>query len=391
MNIGCKLFRAACLLIGSLALLSCSTPQTWVQLNLDQLPAGTPAADTIFVAGSFNNWNPAHTSHSMQKSGQGSYHLRLPLSEGSAEFKLTRGSWKTVETDAKGAHVPNRKLDLSKPGTFSLQVQGWQDLLLTADEKPASTAAANVRVLTDSFELPQLGRHRRIWLYLPPDYDTSARHYPVLYMHDGQNLFDSATGFSGEWGVDETLNALTAEGQTDGVIVVGIDHGDDQRIAEYAPWKNKQYGGGEGAAYMAFLVETLKPYIDQHYRTRAEPSFTGLVGSSLGGLISLYGALEYPDVFGRIGIFSPAFWFNPEIFAYTSQKLKPEAGQRFYFIASQRESEEMVPHMRQLWERMQQKGVAAENLHFKASQDGAHSEWYWQREFPQAFLWLMKK
>ena len=122
-------------------------------------------------------------------------------------------------------------------------------------------------ILSDAFDMPQLGRARRVWLYLPPDYESNPeRRYPVLYMHDGQNVFDEATSYAGEWGVDETLDAMHAAGELS-VIVVAVDHGVERRFDEYSPWNNAQYGGGEGDEYVDFLVETLKPYVDAHYRT----------------------------------------------------------------------------------------------------------------------------
>src|SRR5690606_33431334 len=132
---------------------------------------------------------------------------------------------------------------------------------------------------------------------LPPDYETSTKKYPVLYMQDGQNLFDNKTAYSGEWQIDETLNKLFSEGDY-GAIVIGIDNGGEKRIDEYTPWNNPKYGGGEGDLYMQFIAETLKPYVDSHYRTRPEKEYNALIGSSLGALISNYGGVKYRETFG---------------------------------------------------------------------------------------------
>ena len=155
----------------------------------------------------------------------------------------------------------------------------------------------------------QLNGQGWIWLYLPPDYATSTKRYPVIYMQDGQNLFDNKTSFSGEWEVDETLNKLHSEGDY-GAIVVGIDNGGNKRLDEYSPWKNSSYGGGEGDAYIDFIVQSLKPYIDTNYRTLSAPEYTCIFGSSLGALIATYAAIKYPGIFGKAGAFSPAYWFN---------------------------------------------------------------------------------
>jgi predicted alpha/beta superfamily hydrolase len=127
--------------------------------------------------------------------------------------------------------------------------------------------------MDENFFMPQLNRSRRIWLYLPPAYETSGLSYPVMYMHDGQNLFDVLTAYSGEWEVDEALNTLASQGHKV-PIVVGIDNGGTNRIGEYTPWSNPDYGGGDGDLYIRFIVETLKPYIDQHYRTLSDRSNT---------------------------------------------------------------------------------------------------------------------
>src|SRR5688572_7394439 len=173
----------------------------------------------------------------------------------------------------------------------------------------AGTLAENAYILDEAFYMPQLQRSRRIWLYLPPEYSASGKSYPVIYMHDGQNLFDATTAFGGaEWGIDETLNTVKNK-----CIIVGIDNGGAKRINEYNFYDNEQHGAGEGRAYVSFIVDTLKPYIDKTYRTLADRDHTFTAGSSLGGLISFYAAMWYPQVFGGGGIFSPAFWIVPHI------------------------------------------------------------------------------
>ncbi|HYE76358.1 MAG TPA: hypothetical protein VEI97_00090, partial [bacterium] len=157
-------------------------------LRLTAVPANTPPADPIYVAGSFNGWNPGQPAYRLTHTGS-LYTLTLPTSvRGPIEFKFTRGSWASVETTASGAALPNRTFTIpaSGPATVDLQVAGWDDLI--GNPPPSSTASPSVSILSQSFAMPQLGRTRRIWLYLPPGYATSTRSYPVLYMHDGQNL-----------------------------------------------------------------------------------------------------------------------------------------------------------------------------------------------------------
>ncbi|WP_373941728.1 alpha/beta hydrolase-fold protein [Polaribacter sejongensis] len=131
-----------------------------------------------------------------------------------------------------------------------------------------STKAANVSILQTTFVINGLNDiAHKIWLYLPPNYTTSTEKYDVIYMHDAQNLFDDATSFVGEWGIDETLNTLY-KNTGKNFIVVGIENGGEKRIEEYTPWKNEKYGGGKGAIYINFLVNKLKPFIDKKYRTK---------------------------------------------------------------------------------------------------------------------------
>jgi len=178
-----------------------------------------------------------------------------------------------------------------------------------------------------------------------------------------------------------------------GTIVIAIDNGDEFRSDEYIPWpsmalKGQAHQGGQGAAYVDFLALTLKPYVDAHYRTRPEVAHTGVAGSSLGGLISVYAALKYPRVFGRIGAFSPAFWVcNDSLRAYAKQHpAAPTA--RFYFVCGPKESETMLPLMTQWRDELRAEGVPAANLAFRVPADGEHREWFWRREFPAAYRFL---
>ena len=299
-------------------------------------------------------------------------------------------AWAAVETTASNGSVPNRSYTLgSSPATVLCQVLNWEDLAGGTPGTGASTAAANVSVISTTFAMPQLGRTRRVWLYLPPGYATSGRRYPVLYMQDGQNVFDAATSFSGEWSVDEALNQLTANGQDPtGCIVVAVDNGGGYRLDEYSPWNNPAYGGGQGALYVDFLAQTLKPYIDTNYRTLTTRENTGVAGSSMGALIATYAALRYPAVFGKVGVFSPAYWFaSQQLFQYVHQH-PANPNTRFYFVSGTTESTTMVPDMAAMRDSLLRGGVPAANLSFNPRPDGQHAEWFWKREFPAGYSWL---
>ena len=361
------------------------------------VPESTPAAASVYIAGSFNNWNPAAEGYRLVREG-GLYAITLPDSvRGPLEFKFTLGAWESVEQTATGGDVPNRTFTVPPTGavTWAGTVAAWR----TGPAAPRPhTATASVSVLSDSFAIPQLGRTRRVWLYLPPDYATAHRRYPVLYLQDGQNVFDAATSFSGEWGVDETLDSLHAAGDP-GVIVVAVDNGREQRMNEYQPWPaaNRNLAGGEGGAYVDFLARTLKPFVDAHYRTRPDRASTGVGGSSLGGLISFYEALEYPDVFGRALVFSTPFFLHPQLLAMARAAHPRRPAARFYFDTGLNEGvasagipdRAMARSQVAVVDSLAAAGIdTARDVRALLPADGAHAEWFWRREFPAAYRWL---
>jgi predicted alpha/beta superfamily hydrolase len=381
---------AAC----ALALLACAARgDAQLTLRLDRVPAGTPDT-SVYVAGSFNGWNPGNPAYRLRRDGEGRFSITLPGDvRGTVEFKFARGSWERVEVDSAGGGVSNRRVTIPADGalTWTGRVAGWQD---PAKIQPrAHSARPTVSVLDTAFAIPQLGRARRVWIYLPPGYTTSGRRYPVIYMHDGQNVFDAATSGFGEWGVDETLDSLQAAGGP-GAIVVAVDHGGTKRLDEYSPWRNARYGGGEGDAYVEFLVHTLKPYVDRRYRTRPNASSTGVAGSSMGGLISLYAGLKHPEVFGRVGVFSPALWFAADSVLAFARHARPVAGQRLWFVTGAHEGdtpEVYVADQRRMIETLRAAGfVIGTQVDSAIRADGTHAEWFWRREFPLAYRRLFE-
>jgi predicted alpha/beta superfamily hydrolase len=375
----------ACFLLGTLV------AHAQLTLNISSIPNNTPANASIHAVGTFNNWNPADITTMLSPIGGGQYQIVLNPAVGEVKFKFTRGSWATVEGNANGGFLPDRVLNYNgQPTTVNLSILSWEDL---GNPGGNGTAAPNVQILDNAFYIPQLNRNRRIWLYLPPDYQTTAKEYPVLYMHDGQNLFDQTTSFSGEWKVDESLNNLHAQGDW-GCIVVGIDNGGQFRLDEYSPWINTQYGGGQGDEYVEFIVNTLKPYIDANYRTLPGRNTTGIAGSSMGGLISMYALAEHQDVFSKAGVFSPAFWFADQESANHVASNPKQGNARVYFLAGADEEDNgnlsnyVVEDMQAVADAMTLAGFDAGEKSFNVISDGKHSEWFWAREFPDAYEWL---
>jgi len=370
-----------------LAILAVSTINSQVHVRVTSIPHNTPTESDIYIAGDFQNWNPGHPSYRLEYNEiSGDHHIDLAISNQNIQFKFTRGDWSKVESDANGNFIPNRSHFVNDGDTLSLSIAGWEDL--DGGGSGQSTAADNVSILTDSFYISAFDRYRRVWVYLPPDYDSTTKSYPVLYMHDGQNVFESLTSFAGEWEVDETLNALHEQGDP-GIIVVAVDNGQFFRTEEYTPWANPQYGGGRGSEYVEFLIEELKPYIDQHFRTLPSRKYTGIMGSSLGGLISTYAGIEYQEIFGKIGAFSPAYWFNPESLIHVSEKGKVE-DMRIYQIAGTLEGSQYIDDMFEMHDTILANGFEEDEIMTIEKTDGQHSEWFWAREFKDAYLWLYK-
>ena len=260
--------------------------------------------------------------------------------------------------------------------------------IFTMAQERKHTATENVKIISEKFEIPQLKTTRRIWIYLPKNYEKSNKKYEVMYLQDAQNLFDDATSYAGEWQVDETLNKIF-EITGKSLIVVGIDNGGEKRIEELSPYKNVKYGGGNGDNYVKFIVETLKPYIDKNYRTKPQRKFTTIGGSSLGSLISVYAAVKYPETFGKVLAFSSAFWFNAkELNEFISSSKVNLKQQKYYFIQGKHEDEDMEEQTKRVIENLKSKNVKSKNIFLKIDEDGKHNEMYWRREFEGAVLWL---
>jgi len=354
-------------------------------LRITDWPPFPPPNENIHVAGNFNGWNPGNAAYQLTLQPNNEYSITFDPPVGNLEFKFTRGNWETGECLATGGFRPNRTYTYNgQPNTLLLTVEGWSDLAGIEH-----TAGPNVSIMDDDFYLPQLNRNRRIWLSLPPDYSTTEKEYPVLYMQDGQNLFDKATAYAGEWRIDEVMDSLFGLGDH-GAIIVGIENGGTERIKEYAPWVHPAYGGGDGERYAEFLATTLKPWVDSHYRTRREAAFTGVGGSSMGGLISLFTAVEYPDAFGKALIFSPSLFFSDSVFQYVSDRdISPDL--RMILAGGTQESSTMVPNMLAMRDLLISRGADPDDILVQADPDGVHNESYWAREYPDAYLWLFQQ
>lgn len=225
--------------------------------------------------------------------------------------------------------------------------------------------------------LPYLHTHRNIRIFLPPAYFTTNNYFQVLYMQDGQNVLDGKDSFGKPWAVG---NFISKRAKAKQAIVVAIDHGHGSRSAEYAPFKTYRNGGGNGDAYLYSIKDHIKPLIDAEFRTMTDKQNTWLVGSSLGGLISFYGGLKMPDVFGKVVSFSPSFWYNPQVikdFIPTSTLWDSN----FYVAGSMKESYGMTETLRHTYWRLKSLGIPEERLRVVVRDKGKHNEVFWSKEF----------
>lgn len=262
----------------------------------------------------------------------------------------------------------------------------WQDY--PPPDDPAEHTVVGTVKLLKQLRSPQRENQRDIFVYLPPSYDAGEQQrYPVIYMHDGQNLFDQATSFADEWHVDATMEVASEAGLE--AIVVGIPNMGEERCNEYSPFTDAKHGGGCGDAYLDFVIETLKPLIDKDFRTRPEREHTGIAGSSMGGLISLYAYFRHAEVFGFAGIMSPALWFaGRAIFGYL--EAPTVVPRRLYLDVGTREGEMELTDVRRLRDQLVGKGFQpGRDLLYVEEHGGRHTEAAWARRLRKELQFLL--
>ncbi|HOK33149.1 MAG TPA: alpha/beta hydrolase-fold protein, partial [Fervidobacterium sp.] len=291
-----------------------------------------------------------------------------------------------------GQEIANRTLYVDKDMTVQLEIMHWRDFVERRQVNLRNTYTGNIKLLKD-FYSPQLENYRDVIIYLPPDYESSGECYGVMYMHDGQNVFDATTSFAGvEWGADETAQELINSGSIRPIIIVGIYNKGVDRLDEYSPWVDESYGGGDGDLYAQFVVETLKPYIDSNFRTLPDRENTAITGSSMGGLISLYMGVKYNDIFSKIGVMSAAFWFaNGEIMNYV-KNADFEKQTKIYMDIGTAEGNDATVYLegsRTMREILLSK--ANVELSYIEEKGGTHSESAWARRLPQLLTYFFGK
>ncbi|WP_420570920.1 alpha/beta hydrolase [Kordia sp.] len=358
-----------------------------VTLVVTNLPSDHDFTRDIYISGDFEGWSGGRPELKLEKKDSTYYKITLPNHRETINFKFTLGTWETVELDENQQNIENRTYTFKNhPEMIQVAIGSWSN---GNNNKTITTKQPNVETFAETFNMPQLNTRRKISVYLPPNYSKSKASYPVLYIHDGQNVFDKATSYSGEWEVDETLNKLH---QTHGldVIVVAIDNSEN-RMQEYTAWKHEKYGSPQGKQYVEFIANTLKPAIDKAYRTKKDAKNTAIMGSSMGGLISHYAVFAHPDVFGKAGVFSPSFWFSEKTYTHTEKNLAKAQHSKLYYLMGEKEGKNMVDNLNKMLQLLDKNDFPKDHFISKFSPNGTHSETFWRSELKDALLWLFSE
>jgi len=359
--------------------------------------------EPVYLAGSTHaagNWKADGFLMKRRADGQFQAHFSLAADE-SMSFKLTRGSWQTVEKNASGADVANRVVTGADGPTVHIVVQVWAN----AVAGPKASTDTGDLVLLNNFGSGGSLASRTIRVWLPPGYfdpSNSLQRYGVLYMHDGQNLFDDVTSFAGEWNVDETMKLLIEQKKIKPWIVVGIDNSGASRLDEYTPVASATaprspslpgFEGGRSADYLKFVEEKVKPAIDQAYRTDPGRNSTAIAGSSLGGLVSLEAGRTRHAVFGRVGALSPSAWWCDQWL--TRQIEKNAAGfenLRIWVDIGTAERDKPLNSMQTVLETKRLVAAlkrAGASCLYKEYPDAKHNEQAWSSRFGEMAMFLL--
>jgi len=339
-----------------------------------RVPADTPHWHPVFLAGdgpALGDWSADRVL--LDRWDDGTHRASLDLPAGfRGRFLVTPGRWRGAEGDGRGHERPPRELAVAGPMTVEADVAGW--------------GRTSVRYHRD-FASRFVQHSRTIAVWLPPGYDLEpARRYPVLYLHDGQNLFDAETAFAGNpWRADEVAEREVRAGRVEPLLIVGVANTPD-RLPEYGPRRcGRDRSDDRSRDYGRFLVEEVKPFIDATYRTRRDPAHTGVGGSSMGGLISLHLCKWYPNVFGKCAALSPALWWDREYFLQ-NLAVSPEWTRtcRVWLDMGTREGatetgmDAMVRRAERLARGLERRGMSGSGrLHAEIIDGGLHNEAAW--------------
>lgn len=375
------------------------------QLNFEiRLPDNLPPSAKLFITGNhpaLGDWDPGLIE--LQRVGnRANWSVALPP-DYVLQFKFTLGDWGHVEAAVDGSEIENRVLPVPRgQTTLRVAVSGFKSG--APKDQYSSTIVGDVRVHKD-FPSRELAA-RTLWVYLPPGYDQeTARRYPVIYMHDGNNCFDAATSFNGqEWKVDETFEAGIASGTLPAAIVVGIAN-TAARVDEYTMVKalrgdRRTRTGGKADLYAAFLIDEVKPFIDSTYRTLVDASHTAVIGSSHGGLVSLYLGIRHPGIFGAVGAVSPSLsWGNHWLTNYVRHLHGLPKNLRVWIDMGTAEDavdrngngiSDLIDDVQEMRDLMLSRGYEPERVELMIAEGAVHNEAAWAKRLPQILEFICR-
>jgi predicted alpha/beta superfamily hydrolase len=390
---------AVCLAIGLPFAAAADSVRVQIQVTV---PKDTPP-DSIFLAGNLpevGGWKVDGVALKQSTDGIYSADLNLPRGE-TLKYKINRGMWETVEKDANGEEITDRIVSLDADKIEKITVASWAD---KGSAKPAtptrtSTVTGDVRY-HEQFHSDILHNDRRLIVWLPPGYkDAESTRYPVLYLHDGQNVFDASTSFAGEWQADETADELIRAGKIQPIIMVAVANAGSARMEEYTPTADaRRKAGGRGEQYAQFLITEVKPFIDRTYRTLPDQKNTSVAGSSLGGLISLYLTVKHADVFGQAAVMSPSlFWDDRQLLKEIQADPKKLKGERIWIDIgtaeeSPVESKKAMGDTSALADALKQAGlVRGKDFEYLEAEGAKHNEAAWSARFGKVLVFLFGK
>lgn len=383
--------------------MSTANEQVLVRLIVTLPQNGEDLADseTVYIAGNLDvlgGWRPDGLL--LVRKDDGKYLAEFRAASGAiVEFKVTKGQWATVEKDRWGGEIANRRFTVERAEddrnehVIEVVVERW------AGQETKPTTVVGKLELHRNQELSQTANNKAIAVWLPPGYGDSSRRYPVIYLQDGQNLFDQRTAaFGQEWRVDETITDLLGQQAIQPAIVVGIWN-DSNRIDDYTVDRDVQrQRGGKGEQYLRYIIEHVKPFVDRTYRTSAEREQTFIGGSSLGGLIALHACLEHPDIFGGCLALSPALHWNDDAILHLLERRERSwpAETKLWFSMGAEEGgtpeaqQENLLRARKLAAMLSKDSTAGDNrIEYREIEQGKHNEASWSEQFPYALLMLL--
>ena len=355
----------------------------------------TPLNEDIFLTGTFNNWNLKDENFKLTRLTHSTFTIKLSLAYGNYEYKFSRGSAETVETAFDGTpkirtFSVNENLKVDK---IDVNIENWSDMIGN------HSASGNVMILHTKFPFPTLNTTKKILIYLPPDYYTSNKRYPVFYVHDGHSAFDVFFNpFDGDVGYDEMMENFHSKSKQTSILVGIPQISNKERTEQLTPFPNyyftgKDSPGGKGDLYLESIVSHLKPFIDENFRTKPHRNYTGIIGYSFGGLISFYAGVKYQKIFSKIGAFSAAYLWNDTIYSFANNSPVLFDDTKFYCIVGLNENStfegvlfDMISTMNKMVNIL--KRVGYKNIFENIYEDGEHDEWFWSRELPGAFTYF---